>query len=550
MKRLLLTPLFCFITYLAGSHIGSPGVSFEGKAGNVPIMVLVNPPDVIPGTATVDIYTEATEIKSIWAKPVYWFAGDEGTPQADEMIAVPGEKGHYKGIIWLMDAGTSGIEIEIKGSTESGKVMVPVMAVSTIQRNMDPSLGWMLFGLCVLLVVLMVTIISASVSDGLVKPNDSANTNLKRKRLLGITISSVLMITFLAGGKLWWDGWADDYKKYMFKSFQATTTIIGEGNQSQLVFSIDTTRLSNLTFTRNISYIIPDHGKLMHMFVVRAGSMDVFAHLHPTRKDSVTFITPLPPLPAGKYLVFADVTRLSGFSETIPDTFEIEKNTLPITVTSVDSSRQNNDDTYFFTNPISQSDPSLKESGDVIICGKPGVRTSLSDGGTITWEQDPARPLLAGSLQSLRFNLTDKSGAPALLEPYLGMAGHAVVMKDDGSVYIHLHPVGSYSMASQQTMLDRFEKEVGPVDFKRVPKSIEFMDSIDSILADLEKLSEEDRNKTLMRGMDHPQFDQDHPEHSVLSFPYAFPSPGRYRIWIQVKRNGKILNSAFDAVVG
>lgn len=549
MKKILLTPIFCFITFVAVSHIGSPGVSFEGKAGKFPIMVLVNPPSVIPGTATVDIYTEATGINSIWAKPVYWFAGDEGTPQADEMIAVPGEKGHYRGIIWLMDAGTSGIEIEIKGSTESGTVMVPVMAVSTTQRTMDPSLGWMLFGLCILLVVLMITIISASVSDSLVRPGDTGNVNLKGKRLAGITVSTVLLIGFLAGGKLWWDGWANDYKKYMFKSFQATTSVTRSGNRAELIFSIDTTKLTNLTFTRNISYIIPDHGKLMHMFLVRAGSMDVFAHLHPTRKDSVTFISSLPPLPEGKYFVFADVTRLSGFSETIPDTFEIKNPAVPSTLTSADLTQQNIDDTFFYTNPISQSDLLIKESADIIICGKPGVRTSLGDGTTITWEQDPAKPLLAGNLQSLRFNLMDKSGEPALLEPYLGMAGHAVVMKEDGSVYIHLHPVGSYSMASQKTMLNRFENEVGPVNFDRIPKSIEFMDSIDSIIADLDAMSEEERNKVLMKDMDHPQFDPEHPEHSILSFPYAFPSPGRYRIWIQVKRNGEILNSAFDAVI-
>ena len=34
-----------------------------------------------------------------------------------------------------------------------------------------------------------------------------------------------------------------------------------------------------------------------------------------------------------------------------------------------------------------------------------------------------------------------------------------------------------------------------------------------------------------------------------VNFPYAFPKAGNYRIWLQIKRNGKILTGVFDANV-
>jgi hypothetical protein len=36
---------------------------------------------------------------------------------------------------------------------------------------------------------------------------------------------------------------------------------------------------------------------------------------------------------------------------------------------------------------------------------------------------------------------------------------------------------------------------------------------------------------------------------SVVTFPYRFPGPGTYRIFVQVKRRGRIETGTFDADV-
>jgi hypothetical protein len=63
--------------------------------------------------------------------------------------------------------------------------------------------------------------------------------------------------------------------------------------------------------------LIPDHGKLMHLFLVRDREPGAFAHLHPVPRSEAEFEVPLPPLPAGPYHVYADVTHEDGFSETL-----------------------------------------------------------------------------------------------------------------------------------------------------------------------------------------------------------------------------------------
>ena len=98
------------------------------------------------------------------------------------------------------------------------------------------------------------------------------------------------------------------------------------------------------------------------------------------------------------------------------------------------------------------------------------------------------------------------------------MLGHAAIRRDDGAVFTHLHPAGSVSVAAQQV----FQLRAGDKPPKRITPEM------------MEKLCQ-------LPGGTQPQ--------QPLSFPYEFPKPGRYRIWVQVKAGGSVQTGMFDAEV-
>src|SRR5206468_3223979 len=57
--------------------------------------------------------------------------------------------------------------------------------------------------------------------------------------------------------------------------------------------------------------------------LVREQDLGGFAHLHPLPRDSATFEASLPPLPAGRYRVYADIVHESGFAQTLVAMAEI-----------------------------------------------------------------------------------------------------------------------------------------------------------------------------------------------------------------------------------
>jgi hypothetical protein len=484
------------VAFLTWGHVGSPDVFFEGPAGPYPVRIVVRPPLVVPGRAEIDVRTLAPGVSRVSVQPVVWNAGPEGAPPADRAQPVRGDARQWSAQLWLMRPTSYSVRVEVDGAAGSGTVLVPVVAVATRRLPMQRSMGLLLAGLGLFLLVGALTAIGAAVRESVLPPGVEPDPRRRRRARRVVAGTALLLGLALWGGRVWWRSVDRDFARTIFRSFHFTASARAVGGERRLNLAIDETTGGS----RDWLPLIPDHGKLMHLFLVRQPGLDAFAHLHPVPLGGpgapgtdTTFETPLPPLPAGSYRLYADVTHENGFAETLTTTVELPPAThiadIPTIATDADP-----DDSFRLG----------------AATAAPGGSADLGDGFTMTWEGSPG-PRVAGAEAGLHFTVRGPGGQPATIEPYMGMLSHAAVVRDGqdgGPVFIHLHPEGTVSMAALQF----FEQRQGQSDG--------------------------------MTGMHHPASGD-----GVLSFPWSFPRPGRYHLWVQVKTGGQVRTGVFAVEV-
>jgi hypothetical protein len=520
---------------LCCAHVGSPDVFFEGAAGPYAVRIVVRPPAVIPGVAEITVRVRSPVAGSsrrlgklrVSAQPVQWDAGPEGAPPPDTAHRVLGQPGLYAASLWLMTASSYDIRVSIAGPAGEGTVVVPLSTAARRRLEMRSGLTAALLGLGALLFAGLLSLVGAGVRESVLAPGERPQPRDRRRALAAMATTAVVLVVLLAGGKRWWNQLDTAYRQRLFKPYRVITAVEPDGPQQVLRLTIADPRWG----WRDWTPLLPDHGKLMHLFLIRTPGLDAFAHLHPVpaagtmpqqAAPPATFLAALPRLPAGTYRLFADITQESGFAETMTATVKLPSPPPP--PAPFDPQR-----------PALQPDPDDSMRLAQPIAWRPPNEAAVSplDGGmTMTWLHPAAQRLTAGRDAQLRFAVHSAEGRPVPLEPYMGMFAHAIVCRDDGKVFVHLHPQGTISMSAQALLAARARqldpKAPLPTRGRGVAPSMEMM--LGHSMASMAAPTPGDTS-------------------GEVSFPYEFPQPGRYRIWVQVKSAGQVLTGIFDVDV-
>jgi len=505
VRRRMISLMLLAMVWLTGSaHVGSTMVVQDGIAGPYGLRVLVRPPAVIPGLVDVVIRTTTpgTLPTAVTLQPALWRYGTKGAPAPEPAEAVPGELGTFQTQIWIMSSGSYALHIAASGPAGSGTFIVPYTSAATATLGMPDWLGWVLAALGAFLMFGLVSVIGAASREATLPTGATPDARRLRRARLASGIAFVITAAMVTGGWKWWMAVEADYRGALLRPVRADG-VVSSGPQRTLTLTVTD---SVWRFAKpgermrggQSTPLMPDHGKLMHLFLMEAGGKGAVAHLHPVRKDERTFTTPVTAIRAGTYWLFADVVHESGGTRTIVDT---------VTVTDGESApNPDGDDAWSLQPPTVNAAPAV-----------------LSDKATFAITLD--RNATVGNDVVVTARLTNADGSPMALAPWLGMAGHAMMLRTDGGVFVHLHPMGTGSMAAQERLVRR---EAGDTAMHGDQQPTAAMDAMP---ADMHAMHTGGAAPAVAAT-------------GAVSFPVAFPSAGSYRVFVQVRRMSGVIETA------
>lgn len=475
----------------AFAHVGSPDIFYEGKAGPYPVFVTIRPPSVIPGVAEVEVRSESPGIRAVRATPMPMTGpGARFAPTPDTLARSTQDSQFFTGSLWMMSSGSWQVRVGVDGPQGSGTLSVPVPSAARGLKKMQPGLAALLFGLMTFLVVGLVAMAGAGAREAKLAPGLVASGLENRRGRIAMAAAALVIAGALWFGHHWWASTETEYGQNVYKPLEMTATLLPDS-----VLRLQLTDPGWRAF-RKTDDLILDHNHIMHLYAIRQPGLDVVYHLHPALVGEADFRLPLPDMLPGTYKLYADIVHASGFPETMVATVQLP---------AVQGGPLSGDDAYGKASPWDQT--------------APATMFRFSDGYTMQWEQG-GQPLRANQPAVYKFRLLDPASQPPKdMAFYMGMLGHAAFVKTDGTVFAHIHPSGSVSMAA--LML------TGSHAHTAMPMSMPMADD----------------------DMDHGGMPMPEGLPNEVGFPYGFPTPGAYRIFVQMKHGETVETGIFDARV-
>ena len=516
MKRLAFI-LLLSLPWLARAHVGSPNVFFEGQAGPYPIRVILRPPAVLPGLAQVD--ARVTGATHVFLQAALWEAGRDAAPAPVNASAVAGETNLFHAALWLGQGGSYSIHVTVEGTSGRGSVIVPLNSAATQRPAMPAALGAALAGLGLVLLLGAAWLAGAAARDAGRAPGIAPSAReLARARF--VTAGATLLLLGAAGAGAF--RWRSMDREFRRNALSRPVPVAASLRTNGLLSLLHLAPAADASPGAGWDTLVSDHGKLMHLFLLREPDFNAFAHLHPVRRNGQTFENVLPPLPAGTYRLYGELTHENGLNETLTArvTFAAPAGRAPQRPGGTNMLNE-----VYCQSPVSPAgnapQPFALDADDSWHIGAAssapaGARVSPMMGGWSMVFQNTGE-LVENREISLRFAVFDRAGRPASLQLYMGMRGHAVVRRTDGEVFTHLHPVGTISMAAQEM----FTRREAGVTVSNVPAGFN-SNALQLVPANTA---------------------------NEVAFPYAFPRPGNYRLWVQTRLQERVLTGVFDVQV-
>jgi hypothetical protein len=497
-RNLLLLLAAIALVVPAQAHVGNKDVFQTISAGPYKFFVTIRTPTVIPGVAILKVRSTGAPVTSLTITPLMLTGeASKHPPTPDPLKPSTADPTFYTGSLWLMGSGSWQVRFGINGAAGPAAASVPVPAAPTALLRMQRPLGILLGLLGLLLLLGLVGIAAAAVRESRLTPGLQPDAPRRRRAALAAALTLLVALVAVYWGGRWWDVEAADYAADLYHASDLRTSLTGD----HLTLRIGDPDPQSAGGWKPLktAYLLLDHDHLMHLYAIREPQMDAVFHLHPAPSGSTDLALNLPAMPPGTYKLFGDIVYRSGFPET-----EVATLTIPTALPSV---------------PLSPEDASA--APPPLSAGDLGPSYQLPDGYTMVFDRPST--LTANTAYTLRFHLLDPTGKPASdMQLYLGMPGHAAFVKSDFTTFAHTHPDGSAAMPAV-------------------------------MLANASTAASSPATSNITDGMAMPGMSMTATSSAPLSptveFPYGFPSPGRYRIFIQMKHAQTVETGVFDAEV-